>query len=47
MQGVPSTYHSGERDAYGRITKRGSGELRAMLCEAAHHASRLTHPLHP
>ena len=44
---VPSTYHSGEREAYGRITKRGSGELRAMLCEAAHHASRPTHPLHP
>jgi transposase len=40
-------YHSGEREAYGRITKRGSGELRAMLCEAAHHASRPTHPLHP
>jgi transposase len=44
---VPSTYHSGEREAYGRITKRGSGELRTMLCEAAHHASRPTHPLHP
>src|SRR4029453_7866933 len=40
-------YHSGDREAYGRITKRGSGELRAMLCEAAHHASRPTHPLHP
>lgn len=44
---VPSTYHSGDREAYGRITKRGSGELRAMLCEAAHQASRSTHPLHP
>jgi transposase len=44
---VPSTYHSGEREAFGRITKRGSGELRTMLCEAAHHASRSTHPLHP
>jgi len=45
---VPSTYHSGDREAYGRrITKRGPGELRAMLCEAAHHASRPTHPLHP
>lgn len=44
---VPSTYHSGEREAYGRITKRGSGELRTMLCEAAHHARRPTHPLHP
>jgi transposase len=44
---VPATYHSGDREAYGRITKRGSRELRAMLCEAAHHASRPTHPLHP
>src|SRR5262245_34405377 len=44
---VPSTYHSGAREAYGRITKRGSGELRTMRCEAAHHASRATHPLHP
>jgi transposase len=44
---VPATYHSGDREAYGRITKRGSGELRAMLCEAAHQAGRPTHPLHP
>jgi transposase len=44
---VPSSYHSGEREAYGRIPKRGSGELRTMRCEAAHHASRPTHPLHP
>jgi transposase len=44
---VPSTYQSGERDVHGRITKRGSGELRAMLCQAAHHACRPTHPLHP
>jgi transposase len=44
---VPTTYQSGERDAHGRITKRGSAELRAMLCEAAHHARRPTHPLHP
>jgi transposase len=44
---VPSTYRSGERDAHGRITKRGSAELRAMLCEAAHHASRTHHPLNP
>ena len=44
---VPSTYQSGERDAHGRITKRGSAELRAMLCEAAHHASRPHHPLNP
>ena len=32
---VPSTFESGERDAHGHITKRGSSELRAMLCEAA------------
>jgi transposase len=28
---VPSTYQSGDRQAHGRITKRGSAELRAML----------------
>ena len=44
---VPSTHQSGDRDTHGRITKRGSGELRAMLCEAAHHASRPDHPLNP
>ena len=44
---VPSTYQSGDRDAHGRITKRGSAELRAMLCKAAHHASRPDHPLNP
>ena len=44
---VPSTFQSGERDAHGHITKRGSAELRAMLCEAAHHARRSAHPLHP
>ena len=44
---VPSTYQSGEHEAHGRITKRGSAELRAMLCEAAHHASRPDHPLNP
>jgi transposase len=44
---VPATYHSGDREAYGRITKRGAGELRAMRCEAAHHARRPTHPLPP
>ena len=41
------TYQSGDRDAHGRITKRGAAELRAMLCQAAHHASRADHPLHP
>jgi transposase len=44
---TPSTYQSGERAAHGRITKRGSGEWRAMLCEAAHHAQRSDHPLNP
>ncbi|MGH7820159.1 MAG: IS110 family transposase, partial [Candidatus Binatia bacterium] len=44
---VPSTHQSGDRDRHGKITKKGSGELRAMLCEAAHHASRPTNPLNP
>jgi transposase len=44
---VPSTDQSGRRDVHGRITRRGSNELRAMLCEAAHQASRPKHPLHP
>lgn len=42
-----STYNSGERVRHGRITRRGSKELRSMLCEAAHHARRPTHPLNP
>jgi transposase len=44
---VPSTYQSGACDRHGHITKSGSAELRAMLCEAAHHARRPSHPLHP
>lgn len=44
---VASTYDSGERVQHGRITRRGSNELRAMLCEAAHHARRPTNPFHP
>lgn len=44
---VPSTFQSGERDRHGHITKRGSAELRAMLCEAAHHAQRVNSPFHP
>jgi transposase len=44
---TPTTHQSGDRDTRGHISKRGSAELRAMLCEAAHHASRPTHPLHP
>jgi transposase len=43
---VPATYQSGDRAAHGRITKRGSAELRAMACEAAHHARHPAHPLH-
>jgi len=44
---VPSTYQSGEHESQGRITKQGSGELRAMLCEAAHHAASRGSPLYP
>jgi hypothetical protein len=33
--------------AYGHITKRGAGSCAPCFCEAAHHASRPTHPLHP
>lgn len=44
---VPSTSQSADRDRHGRITKQGSPELRAMLVEAAHHAHRTSHPLHP
>lgn len=44
---TPSTFQSGDRDVHGRITKRGSSELRSMLCEAAHHAQRQSSPLNP
>lgn len=44
---VTSTFDSGERVQHGHITRRGSGELRSMLCEAAHHARRPSHPLQP
>jgi transposase len=44
---VASTFDSGERVQHGRITRRGSSELRSMLCEAAHHAWRRSHPLQP
>jgi transposase len=44
---VPSTDQSGDRATHGHITKRGSAALRTMLCEAAHHAQRPNHPLHP
>jgi len=42
-----STYSSREKERYGHITKRGSGELRMLLCEAAHHAANSRHPLNP
>ena len=42
---VPSTDQSGARDRHGKITKQGSAELRAMRCEAAHHAAHRNHPL--
>jgi transposase len=44
---VPSTFQSGERDRHGHITRRGSAELRSMLCEAAHQARRSSCPLNP
>lgn len=44
---VASTNDSGERVQHGGITRRGSSELRSMLCEAAHHARRPDHPLSP
>lgn len=44
---VPTTNQSGERDAHGHISRRGSQELRAMLCEAAHQARGADHPLNP
>jgi transposase len=44
---VASTFDSGERTRHGHITRRGSKELRSMLCEAAHHAARPNNPLNP
>ena len=44
---VASTFDSGERIQHGHVTRRGSSELRSMLCEAAHHARRPDHPLNP
>lgn len=43
---VPSTNQSGTRDHHGHITRRGSSELRSMLCEAAQHSRQADHPLH-
>jgi transposase len=42
---IPSMCQSGDRNPHGRLTRRGSAELRAMLCEAAHQARRSSHPL--
>jgi transposase len=44
---VASTFDSGERVRHGHITRRGSKELRSMLCEAAHHAARPNNPFNP
>ena len=44
---VASTFDSGERVQHGHITRRGSTELRAMLCEAAHHAGYRNNPFSP
>jgi transposase len=44
---VPSMHDSGESERRGRITRQGSGPLRAVLVEAAHHAANPRHPLHP
>jgi transposase len=44
---VATTFDSGERVRHGHITRRGSSELRAMLCEAANHAWRRSNPLQP
>ena len=44
---APSGYDSGGRERHGHITKRGSSELRSVLCEAAHQAAKATHPLNP
>jgi transposase len=43
---APQMYNSADRECFGHITKQGPNELRAMLCEAAHHAARKGHPLH-
>jgi transposase len=44
---VPTTAQSGERDRHGHIPKQGSGELRALLCEAAQPARHADPPLTP
>lgn len=44
---APSMYDSGEMERHGRITKAGSSQMRALLCEVAQQAARPYHPLHP
>jgi transposase len=44
---VPSQYDSGEYVRHGRITKAGSSAMRALLCEASHHAAKSSHFLYP
>ena len=44
---VPQMADSGDVHRRGHITKGGPAELRAMLCEAAHQASRRSNPLNP
>lgn len=44
---APSSWDSGDRVSRGHITKHGSSELRAVLCEVAHHAGSPRHPLNP
>jgi transposase len=44
---VPSTYDSGGKERHGHITKSGPSYVRSLLCEAAHHAARADHPMHP
>lgn len=43
---VPSTYDSGGKERHGHITKNGPSYIRSLLCEAAHHAARVDHPMH-
>ena len=42
-----ATFNSGESKRHGHITKRGSSELRFMLCEAAQNARNPYNPLNP
>ena len=44
---IPQSWQSADSNRQGHITKSGSAELRAMLCEAAHQARRKENPFHP